>query len=223
MPLKILFKNDRILVIDKPAGLTVETIADQLKKEIPELQKLTEEKRYGIVHRLDKDTSGVLLVGTNPKAFEELQQRFKRREVKKYYICLVEGNVKQDSGVIHTLLSRSPADRRKQKSYPLNEPKEGRREALTEWKVLQRFAGYALLEVAPKTGRKHQIRAHMSSMGNPVAGDTLYGFKNQQTPKGLTRQFLHAYSLTIENQQFTSELPQDLQHVLENLQEHHDY
>jgi 23S rRNA pseudouridine1911/1915/1917 synthase len=214
MPLKILFKNDRLLVVDKPAGFTIEEVADKAKSQFPELEKLGEERRYGVVHRLDKDTSGVLLVAKTPQVFEELQQEFADRKVKKRYICLVEGMLKEESGVIHTLLGRSLADRRKQRAYPLQEPKEGRREALTDWKVLQRFNSYTLLKVMPKTGRKHQIRAHMASISHPLAGDKLYGFKNQKNPEGLTRQFLHASYLKITGQEFNSSLPEELEKVL---------
>lgn len=168
-------------------------------------------------HRLDKDTSGVLLIAKDKQTLEFLQEQFKEHKVEKRYICLAEGNVKQEGGVIHTLLARSPADRRKQRAYPLNEHRTGRREALTEWKVLKRFENYTLLEVKPKTGRKHQIRAHMVSMGHPVAGDKLYGFKNQRIPEDLKRQFLHASFLKINGKEFISPLPQDLQKVLKKL------
>lgn len=224
--LNILAESGMLLVADKPTGLTIEEIAERLKDQFPELAHLGKERRYGIAHRLDKDTSGVLAVAKTPDAFERLQKQFAQRQVEKRYICLVEGGPKQEAGTIHTLLARSPADRRKQRTYPLPETKEGRpfefpqgkREAITEWKVLERFQGYVLLEVIPKTGRKHQIRVHMASMGNPIAGDKLYGFKNQQTPKGLTRQFLHASYLKIQGQEFTSKLPEDLQQVLQTLQ-----
>ena len=204
MGLKILAERGTLLVVDKPAGLTVEEIAEQTG--------------WFPVHRLDKETSGVLLLSKTQEALEQLQQEFQQRRVEKRYICLVEGIVKQNSGDVHTLLARSPADRRKQKTYALSEQKEGRREAVTEWKVLQKFEGYTLLEAVPKTGRKHQIRAHMVSIGHPIAADKLYGFKNQQTPKGLYRQFLHASYLEIRGQKFTSELPPDLQQVLNALQ-----
>ncbi len=232
--MKILHEDDTLLVIDKPPGMPVwregvlegsgqgDTVADLLLGQFPELEKLGEQRRYGIVHRLDKDTSGLLLVAKTKNAFEEMQKQFAERQVEKRYICLVEGTVKQDSGVIHTLLARSPADRRKQRAYPLDQAASERREAITEWKVLKRFENYTLLEVQPKTGRKHQIRAHMASIGYPIAGDKLYGFKNQQTPKGLARQFLHASYLKIGNSEFSSELPEDLQKVLQALLPYND-
>ena len=220
MPLNIIHEDAKLLVVDKPAGLTVEQVGEQLKKQFPELERLGEERRYGIVHRLDKDTSGVLLAAKTKEEFEELQKQFANRQVEKRYICLVEGTISKDKGVVHTLLARSPADRRKQRTYPLQEQRAGRREAMTEWQVLQRFLHFTLLQVSPKTGRKHQIRAHMASLGHPVAGDKLYGFKNQQIPQGLTRQFLHASSLKIGDAEFSAELPKDLQEVLQKLQPH---
>lgn len=233
MPLKIIAEDDTLLVIDKPPGMPVwleglskdsqqDTVASLLLGQYPELEKLGEQNRYGVVHRLDKDTSGVLLVARTKDVFDFLQQQFQAYKIEKRYLCLVEGNLKKERGVIETLLGRSPADRRKQKAYPLSEKGQGRREAITEWKVLKSFEDYTLLEVTPKTGRKHQIRAHMASLGHPVAGDKLYGFKNQRVPRGLERHFLHASWLKIEGKEFVSRLPQDLQEVLEKLSRKND-
>ena len=236
MDLNIIAEDDRLIVVDKPAGVTVwkegmsqeETIVSFLVGQFPELESLGEQRRYGIVHRLDKDTSGILLAAKTKEAFEQLQKQFAARKVEKRYVCLVEGTLKEEGGLIHTLLGRSPADRRKQRAYPLDQPfdslqqgsgqaAQGKREAITEWKMLKRFENYTLLEVTPKTGRKHQIRAHMASIGHPVAGDKLYGFKNQRVPQGLERHFLHAGFLKIDGKEFVSPLPEDLQNVLEKL------
>lgn len=222
MGLKILHEDGRILVVNKPAGLTIEQMGDELKKQFPQLKNLGEERRYGIVHRLDKDTSGLLLVAKTKEDFEQLQKQFAERRVEKRYICLVEGTFNQESGLIHTLLGRSPADRRKQKAFPLDEPQTGLREATTEWILLQNFKDFALLQVTPKTGRKHQIRAHMTSIGHPIAGDKLYKFKNQHSAEGLNRQFLHASFLKIQEGEFDSPLPDDLQKVLKRLSPQHD-
>ena len=230
MDLKIIYEDDRLLVIDKPAGIAVwnegmaqgDTVATMLLGQYPELESLGEQRRYGLVHRLDKDTSGILLAAKTKEAFDQLQKQFAAREIEKRYTCLVEGTLKEDRGLIHTLLGRSPADRRKSRAYPLDETGAGRREAITEWKILKRFERYTLLEVTPKTGRKHQIRAHMASLGHPVAGDKLYGFKNQRVPQGLVRHFLHASFLKIEGKEFVSPLPQDLQNVLEKLSQKND-
>ncbi len=203
MGLNILHEDDRLLVVDKPAGLTVEALAQELG--------------YFPAHRLDKDTSGILLCAKDAQTLERLHSQFKERKVEKKYVCLVQGNIKQEGGTLHTLLGRSKADRRKQRAYPLQAAGIGKREAITEWKILKRFENYTLLEVTLKTGRKHQIRAHMASIGHPITGDKLYGFKNQQIPSDLKRQFLHASYLKIGNAEFSSELPEDLQKVLEKL------
>jgi 23S rRNA pseudouridine1911/1915/1917 synthase len=224
MILNILYKDATLLALDKPAGIAVfeganPTVSSLLALQFPELQNL---ERTGIVHRLDKDTSGVLLVAQDKKTFAFLQKQFQERTIQKTYTALVVGAVQQNQGVIHTLLGRSPADRRKQRAYQLSEQKPGLREAITEYKVIERYQEYTLLELSPKTGRKHQIRAHMVFLNTPLAGDNLYGFKGQQTPKGLQRQFLHASSLelTLENskrKKIISPLPAELQNVLNGL------
>jgi len=201
---KIIYEDDNLLVIDKPAGV----VADEIPRRI---------------HRLDKDTSGILLVAKNDKALEFLQKQFKEREVKKKYLALVAGNLKKEEGVIETLIGRSPGDRRKQKVYLPGEPNaQEKRKAVTEYKVLQRFENYTLIKVEPKTGRKHQIRTHLAYLGHPVAGDKLYGFKNQPRPERLKRQFLHASYLKVKlpngkTKEFKSELPNELKLCLQNL------
>ena len=201
---KIIFEDENVQVLDKPAGI----VADQFNKR---------------VHRLDKDTSGVLLIAKNDETLEFLQKQFKDRKVVKKYIALVIGNLKSKGGTIETLLGRSPKDRRKQKVYLAQEPKvAGKRKAITKYIVLERFDSYTLIEVQPQSGRKHQIRAHFAYLGHPLAGDKMYGFKNQPLPKGLKRQFLHASYLRIELpnkkiKEFESELPNDLKLCLQKL------
>jgi 23S rRNA pseudouridine1911/1915/1917 synthase len=195
--MRIIYEDDDLLVYDKPAGIN----CDDFPKR---------------VHRLDKDTSGIFLVAKNEGALNFLQKQFKERKVEKKYVSLIAGHLKNQTGEIKTLLGRSPNDRRKQKVFMPQEPGEGnRREAVTLYKVLQRFKDYDLIEAEPKTGRKHQIRVHLSYLGHPIAGDKLYGFKGQPTPSGLKRQFLHASFLKIKlpnNQikEFKSELPDEL-------------
>jgi len=237
MEIKILYEDNDVLAVDKPAGLVVfcETSAeasakaghvyliDELIKKYPELKDVGEAPRYGIVHRLDKDTSGVLLVAKSNYGLNFLQKQFINRGVEKKYICLVEGVVKTDKGKIETLIGRAPGDKRKQKAYSLGDPNtKGKREAITEYKVLKRFHDYTLLEVSIKTGRRHQIRCHFSYLQHPIAGDKLYGFKNSKIPDGLTRQFLHSAYLKIqlpggEIKEFKSELPEELNNIIKNL------
>ena len=152
------------------------------------------------------------------EAFEYFQEQFKERKIEKTYQCLVVGTLKDHEGIIEGKLGRSPNDRRKQKVFSEPAP-ENAREATTRYKVVEEFKQFSLLEIIPKTGRKHQIRAHLASVNHPIAGDKLYGFKNQPLPKGLTRQFLHAYSLKMKTKsgkelKFRSELAEDLQSVL---------
>ena len=279
MDIKIIYEDKDLLVVDKPAGIIVfpegpegvrpgsdpgltpkPTLIDLLVKKHPELADLGDPPRYGIVHRLDKNTSGILLVAKNPEALIFFQKQFSlpakalqnratagavassyaeatadkkaladkknsptlEKSVEKRYIALVNGNVKEDTGSIHTLIGRSPMDMRKQKAYPLTEVGPGKREAITEYKVLQRYKEFTLLEVGIKTGRRHQIRCHLSYLQHPIAGDKLYSFKNSKAPEGLTRQFLHAKYLKIqlpggEEKEFKSDLPEELANVLKIL------
>ena len=253
MDIKIIYENNDLLVIDKPAGIVVfpegqaeeNTLIDKLIEKYPELKSAGEPPRYGIVHRLDKDTSGIILVAKSTEALIFFQKQFKNnsilsaslgnknsdsnslalldnRTVEKKYVCLVEGIIKEDKGEIKTLIARAKGDPRKQKAYSaINAPKSAR-EAITEYKVLNRYKDYTLLEVEIKTGRRHQIRCHLSYIHHPIAGDKLYSFKNSKIPDGLTRQFLHAQQLKIQlsngkTEEFKSDLPEELQSILKNL------
>jgi 23S rRNA pseudouridine1911/1915/1917 synthase len=206
MEFNILYEDENVLVIDKPAGVN----ADDFPKR---------------VHRLDKDTSGVLIVAKNDKTLEFLQKQFKERRVEKKYIALIVGHLKTKQGIIETLIGRSPKDRRKQKVFLAGEPdSQGKREAVTKYKVLKRLKNFDLVEITPKTGRKHQIRCHFAYLGHPIVGDKMYGFKNQILPKGLKRHFLHASYLKIKlpdgkEKEFQSDLSEDLKSALEKLNE----
>jgi 23S rRNA pseudouridine1911/1915/1917 synthase len=231
--INIIYEDDNVLVADKPAGVIVfseeengnigPTLIDSLTEKFPTLKNVGKIPRYGIVHRLDKDTSGVLLVAKNDSTLGFLQKEFQERRVVKKYTALTVGNIKQASGRIETLIGRSPGNRQKQKTYVVGEPGyQGKREAISEYKILKRFKNYTLLEITPKTGRKHQIRTHLSHLGYPITCDKLYGFKNQPYPKGLTRQFLHASYLKImlpdgREKEFRSELPEDLEKITKTL------
>ncbi len=232
MDFKIIYEDKDILSIDKPVGVVVfpegdisgeKTVIDYLIEKNPELKNAGEAPRYGIVHRLDKDTSGVLLVAKSTEALIFLQKQFKNREVEKKYKALATGTIEEDSGVIHTLIGRAKSDPRKQAAHSLvYKGKSDLREAITNFKVLKRFDNYTLLEVDIKTGRKHQIRCHLAYIHHPIAGDRMYGFKDSPCPENLTRQFLHADYLKIklpngEAKELKSELPADLQNIINNL------
>ena len=242
MNIKILYEDNNVLVVDKPAGIVVfpekptrsdlvdKTLIYYLIEKYPKLVDVGRPPRYGIVHRLDKDTSGILLVAKNNETLIFFQNQFKNRGVEKKYIALVTGTIKEEKRVIETLIGRSPSDPRKQKAYLLqgltpqylqNTP-QNKRLAITEYKVLRRFEKYTLLEVKIKTGRKHQIRCHLAYIHHPIAGDKMYGFKDSPLPEGLNRQFLHASYTKIQlpagrTKEFSSELPEELSIILERL------
>ncbi len=230
MNLKTIYENKDILAIEKPAGMIVfseensETVIAHLLKKYPDLKKAGPPPRHGIVHRLDKNTSGVLLVAKNKDSLKFFQSQFKQRKVKKRYRVLVTGSIEK-GGIIKTLIGRAPKNRKKQRAYLPFEPKsERKREAITKYRVLQKFKEYTLIEARPRTGRKHQIRCHFSYIGHPIAGDSLYGFKNQ-VRINLKRQFLHASYLRINMpdnkvKEFFSELPEELKEVVNALEKH---
>lgn len=228
--LNIVFQNKDFLVINKPAGIAVHpketikpreeiTILDILVKEFPDIKRISKE-RPGIVHRLDRRTSGLLVVALNKKTLDFLKNQFQKRQVKKVYKALVFGKLEPKEGVIDAPIGRNPKDKSK---MAVTSPSLGK-QALTEYKVLEYFPPgkdtYSLILVYPKTGRTHQIRVHFSSIGHPVVGDGLYGPKKQK--ENLSRQFLHASIIGFklqsgEYKEFKSELPKDLKEFLKTL------
>ncbi len=227
IPLDIVYEDEALIVINKPAGLVVHpgagnprgTLVNALLYHCPTLS-VGGAVRPGIVHRLDKDTSGLLVVAKNDVAHQRLQQQFKRREVHKRYVALVIGAVKVASGYVNAPIGRHPVQRLKMAVV------EGGREARTRWTVRARYvdaAGrpYTLLDVDLETGRTHQIRVHMAWLGYPLVGDTLYG--PQRSPLPAPRQCLHAASLAFTHPltgaalAFTAPLPEDFQRVLDDL------
>jgi 23S rRNA pseudouridine1911/1915/1917 synthase len=183
--------------------------------------------RPGIVHRLDKDTSGVMIIAKNQKSFDWLKKQFKDRQANKKYLALVSGRLEEKEGQVKTLLQRASSDPTRQK-VSIGDGKE----SLTLYKVIKEFKNYSLLEVSPKTGRLHQIRVHLAYLGHPVAGDAKYGPRLRQgfggqgkhlpILPGLGRQFLHATELDVtlpdgQKQVFAAPLPEDLEKVLKNL------
>ena len=237
MKFEIIYQDQNLLVLDKPAPLTVliqgskaqGTLKHLLLKEFPYLKNV---QRHGIVHRLDKETSGIILIAKNQKTFDFLQQEFKKTNVVKKYIALVAGKIKIQQGIIETFIARDPKNRKKQKAFLSLSPqalKKGKRWAQTSYKVLKLFSDnnkncYTLLELIPKTGRKHQIRVHLSFLGHPIIGDKIYGFKNTKQLNQLKTQFLHASYLKIKIpeigiKEFQSKIPKDLESALINLKQ----
>ena len=221
IPLNIIYEDDDLLVIDKPAGLTVHpapghlshTLVNALLSHFPHLAALSDSLRPGIVHRLDKDTSGVMLVAKSSVAQTDLVEQFKARSVAKAYLVLVKGHLTPEDGAIEAPIGRDPGNRKRMAVVASG------REARTEYRVIRYIADYTLLEVKPETGRTHQIRVHFSAIGYPVVGDKVYGVKSAY----LSRQFIHASRLgfklpsTGEYVEFKSELPPDLAQALKDI------
>lgn len=232
--LTLIYQDSDLLVVEKPAGIicfpeneeSEPGLIAQIIKQFPDIAQVGSAPRFGIAHRLDKETSGILLVARNNEMLAHLQKCFEDRQTQKKYLTLVAGQVKQKEGEIDALIGRNPSDRTKQAAFlPIGPQaqKTGLRSAQTSWKKVQEFRGFTLLEAMPKTGRRHQIRVHMAFIGHPIAGDKLYSFKGQETPMGLNRHFLHAAYLKIPlpdgtSKEFRSPLPPDLQQIIDNLE-----
>jgi 23S rRNA pseudouridine1911/1915/1917 synthase len=221
IPLKIVYEDKDLLVIDKPAGLPVHpapghpshTLVNAVLSHLPSLEKEAGSLRPGIVHRLDKDTSGLIIVAKNRLAQANLSQQFKNRIVKKTYITLVQGKLTPEKGIIEAAIGRDPSHRQRMAIVAKG------REARTEYRVIKYIGNYSLLEIKPETGRTHQIRVHLAAIGFPVVGDITYGLKSSRFP----RQFLHASKITFKlpstGKEITLEspLPPDLQEALKEI------
>ncbi len=219
------YENKNLLVVKKPAGLPVyqpeeRSLIQQLIKDYPDLAKVGSPPRYGLVHRLDKETSGLVLVAKNKQALSFFQKQFQERKAEKKYLALVVGHLRPQEGVIQAPIGRSKKDFRKQKIFlPADPQSSSAREAITYYKVLQEFSRFSLLELSPKTGRRHQLRVHLAWKHHPLVGDKRYGFKQQSRVKYLEHQFLHAFYLKIqlmdgEEKEFSLPLPSNLKKVL---------
>ena len=192
--------------MNKPPGTAVhggdsiqeETLVDFLLKKFPEIRQVGDEPeiRPGIVHRLDRDTSGVMVIARNQESFEYLKNLFKNRQTEKRYWAIVCGKLKQKSGVIDLPIGRLAKSPVKRGVVQGRSQIRGEREAITEYQVLKNGEKFSLLELTPKTGRMHQLRVHLKAIGHPVACDTKYGGKNVCCPEGARRQLLHAKSLS---------------------------
>lgn len=221
IPLNIIYEDNDLLVVDKPAGLTVHpapghpghTLVNAILSHFPGLADISDSLRPGIVHRLDKDTSGVMLVAKNRTSQQNLSDQFKAHSVDKTYLVLVKGRLTPEEGIIEAPMGRDSRNRKRMAVVA-----EGR-DARTEYRVIKYLGNYTLLEVMPETGRTHQIRVHLSAIGYPVVGDKVYGVKSPY----LSRQFVHASRLgfklpsTGEYVEFTSELPPDLEQALKDI------
>ena len=240
IPLDIVYEDDDLAVIDKPAGMMVHagagasddarnrgTLVNALLHHLASLSGVGGELRPGIVHRLDKETSGLIVVAKNDEAHRKLSAQFAAREVKKKYVALVHGWVKKDSGTLTQSISRDPVRRIK-----MTTRLEGGRTAVTHYRVARRldtkFGKFSLLEVRIDTGRTHQIRVHVAAMGHPVVGDTTYGAPKQARGKSaaiaLARNFLHAAELEFRHPRtgeaiaLKSELPDELREFLRKVE-----
>jgi 23S rRNA pseudouridine1911/1915/1917 synthase len=223
IPLKIVYEDDDLLVIDKPAGLTVHpapghpnhTLVNAILSHLSELPETDDWRRPGIVHRLDKDTSGLMLVAKNSAAHRNLTEQFRSRSVVKSYLVLVQGRLTPPDGIIEAPIGR---DRGRRERMAVVAAGHGR-EARTHYHVVRHIGHYTLLEVRPETGRTHQIRVHLAAIGYPVVGDAVYGVKSIH----LSRQFLHAARLgfylpaTGEFVEFQADLPPDLTQALKEI------
>lgn len=225
IPLDIIFENDDLIVINKPAGMVVHpaaghwdgTLVNAVLGHAPEMEGVGDEARPGIVHRLDKDTSGLILVAKNDAAHRELQRQFKERTVEKHYLALLDGHPPTPTGRIEAGIGRDPRNRKRMSVMPGTRG----RAAVTEFRELARFAEHSYVEAHPETGRTHQLRIHFAYLGCPIAGDVVYG--RRKPTLRLKRQFLHAARLTLalpgsgRRMSFEAPLPPDLADVLKLL------
>jgi 23S rRNA pseudouridine1911/1915/1917 synthase len=223
LPLDIVYEDNDLLVINKPAGMVVhpapghsaDTLVNALLAYDPNLQGPEGDTRPGIVHRLDKDTSGLILVAKNARTQAALAEQMKRHEIIKRYLALVEGVVALDAGSIDAPIGRDPRHRQQMAITAT-----GSREARTHFRVLQRFAHHTLLLLQLETGRTHQIRVHLKAIGHPIVGDQVYGAGGAHREHILSRQFLHAYQLRFVHpskgvsMELEAPLPEDLEAVL---------
>jgi len=234
---QIIYEDDDFLVINKPSGLithqknlddTQPSVVDWVIEKYPDLKDIGEPfmasghpvSRAGIVHRLDKDTSGLLVIAKNNEVFFYFKDLFQTRKIKKFYLALVHGQLKESQGTISSPLGRIGM---KRTTKITGKKLIDKKEAETDYKTVKKYKDFTLVEFSPKTGRTHQLRVHANSINNPIAGDPVYGFRKQSPPSGLNRLFLHAYKLhliTPSGKALTLEvdLPEELSQVLNNIE-----
>ena len=226
IPLDIVYEDEDVLVINKPKGLVVHPAAGHqddtlvnglLFSKAGELSGINGELRPGIVHRIDKDTSGLLAEAKNDLAHTMLASQLKDHSMARTYDCVVCGNLKEDSGTVDAPIGRHPSDRKKMCVTPRNS-----KEAVTHWEVVKRYRGYTHIRCKLETGRTHQIRVHMAHIGHPILGDTVYGHKKPEL--GQDSQCLHAGALCFTHPRtglpvmVFAPLPEYFQHVIEKLE-----
>ena len=233
--IKIIFENDEVLAVDKPAGLVVHSdgktkepnLTDWVVENYPEMESIGEKAVYdgkeiarpGIVHRLDRETSGVIVLAKTQESFENLKKQFQERETKKIYNAFVYGPMKEEEATIDRPIGKSKSDFRK---WSAQRGARGElRKAVTDYKVLEKSKEFSYLEVSPKTGRTHQIRVHLKAINYPVVCDKLYAPK-RECALGFDRLALHARSITFallngENVTVEADLPEDFQKALDSL------
>jgi 23S rRNA pseudouridine1911/1915/1917 synthase len=225
IPLDIIFENADLFVINKPAGMVVHpaaghdsgTLVHAVLGYDPEIEGIGGEERPGVVHRLDKETSGLIILAKNERAHRWLQDQFRLRKVEKTYIALVDGKPPTPTGRVEAPIGRDPGHRKKMAIVPAGKG----REAVSEYRTLESFRGHTLLEFHPQTGRTHQIRLHCAFLGCPIVGDSIYGKRNFTVD--INRHFLHAARLNIllpneiKPHLFEAALPEELNHVLDEL------
>ncbi len=230
--MEIIYQDENIVVVNKPSGVSAhggitvsgETVSDFLVKKFPEIAGVGDDpaNRPGIVHRLDKNTSGVMVAARNQPTFEALKELFKTRKVEKTYWAIACGALTKTEGIIFKPIGRLVAQPLKRGVEQGRSRIRGAREAITAYRVIKRGAKYFLIELTPKTGRMHQLRVHMKSIGHPIACDRLYGGKNVCCPEGCHRQLLHARSLSFSFPEgrklcFEADAPEDFLKASESL------
>ncbi|MCT8390096.1 RluA family pseudouridine synthase [Leuconostoc holzapfelii] len=224
IPLEVIYEDDDLLVVNKPQGMVVHpaaghtsgTLVNALLHHAP-LSTINGEFRPGIVHRIDRDTSGLLMVAKNDQAHQALSAQLKAHKNERIYYALVRGEFEENSGTVNAPIARHPVDRKKQAIQ------ENGREAVTHFEVITRYVGYTLLKVRLETGRTHQIRVHMTYIGHPIVGDPVYGSAQKLPGVSLAGQLLHAKTLSLtqpttgENLTFDSPLPDNFERALATL------
>ena len=227
IPLDVLYEDEDIIVVNKARGMVVHpasgvnsgTLVNALLFHCQDLSGINGEIRPGIVHRLDKDTSGVMVCAKNDKAHIDLAEQIRTKSAHRIYWAIVHGNIKEEAGIIKGDIGRHPTDRKKMAIV-----RENGKPAVTHFKVIERFGDYTLIECRLETGRTHQIRVHMTSIGHPLVNDPKYGPK-KQSPFAIDGQALHSLSLVLrhpstgEEMTFTAPVPEDMNRILTGLRD----